>query len=225
MAEDAEKAKIEWFKKNSIGNEVSFGLKPVDSAHWLVRPTLPKVFEYTGNSVRFSTDTAKLIINAGTKKEKSLCLNTKLMMNTDKDNVISPQMRNTLSTSDLKIAKWGNTNFSANLEDRVTVKLDNKFKMQDIQNSARINLKAQNGDNKGYLTSKFDCSLKNPDLTYNGLTLGYQRDLGKKFSVYFEAYVPKENYQGELKKPSPKMGDFVGNLKNTSFGIGAVYKF
>lgn len=198
MAEKEEEKKIEatWFGGNSVGDEVSFG---------------PKVYEYAGNSLRFSTNTVKLKFKPDTDKEKSLCLNTKLMLNTNKDNNVSPQIRNTLSTSDLKLGKWGKTNFSANLEDRVTVKFDDRFQMQNVQNSARLNLKAKKDDYQGYVALKFDCSTQNPELNFNGLTFGVQKDFGKKFSAYIEGYAPRECYQG--------------NFKNTTYALGAVYRF
>lgn len=174
-----------FFSLNSFGNETYFGSNG----------------EYTGNSLRFNTNL--LSSSYGT-------VNAKPLLNTDAKNKISPQLRLTLNSPDVKLGSFNGVNFKTNLENRTTFKFDNKFKKQDISNSARINLKAQNDYGSLYSAFKLDCSENKPDMKFNGVTLGVQKNFGKKVSGYIEGYLPKESFQG--------------NLKNTSYALGMSIK-
>lgn len=177
---------IKFLDSNSFGNETYFDPKG----------------EYTGNSLRFNSD----LVSTPYGK-----INAKPLFNTDAKKEISPQLRLTTSSPDLKLGSLGGTNFKANLENRTTFKFNKNFETQDIANSARINLKAQNGDYSAYSAFKLDCSQNKPDLKFAGTTLGVQKNFGKKFSAYVEGYLPKESFQG--------------NIRNTSYAIGMAVKF
>lgn len=172
---------IKFFDSNSIGNETYFGVNG----------------EYTGNSLRYSTN----VFSSSRFK-----LNAKPLFNTNEKSEISPQLRLTASSSDLNLGTLGKNSLSASLENRTTFKFDKNFKKQDIANSARVNFKARNGDLCSYTAIKFDCSQKKPDLKFAGVTMGLQKDFGKKLSAYIEGYLPKECFQGSLKNTSCAVG-------------------
>lgn len=177
---------IVFFGSNYIGNEVCFD----------------KNFEYTGVSPRLGTDA---IVSKYAK------LNVKALFNTNSKNEFTPQARFTASSADQNLGHIGKTTFKSNLEDRIVLKFDKNIEKQDITNSARFNLKGQNGSWQGYSAVKFDYSQKAPKLTFNGLTLGVQKSINKKWSAYAEGYAPKECIHGQF--------------KNTSYALGVAMKF
>lgn len=174
------------FSSNSIGSETYFG------------PDL----EYTGNSLRLNSD----LINTDYGK-----INAKAILNTNIKNEISPQLRITASSPDLKLGEIGDVKLKANLENWTTLKFNKNFEKQDLSNSARIKLKASEGDYTAYSAIKFDCSQNNPGLKFNGLTVGVQKNFGKKVSAYVDSYLPNTCLKG--------------NLNKTSYALGLVMKF
>ena len=177
---------IKLLTANYVGNETYFGKKG----------------EYTGNSFRVGADLLE---------SKYGKLNVKYLFNTDTKNEVRPQCRFTAYSPDLKLGDFGDTKFKANFENWTTIKCNKMFETEDIANSARIKLKAQNGEYSAYSALKLDCSQTNPTPKFNGATVGIQKNFGKKISAYLEGYLPKESFQGKF--------------SDTSYGIGLAMKF
>lgn len=172
---------IKLFNSNSVGNEIYFD----------------KNMKFSGNSLRFNTNL--LSTNFGN-------INFKALANTNAKNELSPQFRFTALSPDLKLGHIGDVKLKGNLENWTTLKLDRDFKKQDITNSARIKLKAQYQKYSAYSAFKFDNSQKKPELKFNGVTLGVQRNFGSKILAYVEAYLPKESFQGTFKNTTYALG-------------------
>ena len=185
------KADVKFFTGNSLGNELYSDNKG-----------------YTGYSLRFQT---KLIdANLPSFGDGKWTVKAMPMVNSDANGKKSEQLRVTTCLPTVSLGNLGKTNFTGRLENRTTLKFDDKFKKTDIAQEPRAVFMAKRGTWEADAVLRAKYSQKESGLKIKDAVFTVQKKLGK-VGLYGDAYVPKEALKGDFGK--------------TNYALGVTYNF
>lgn len=183
---------IKFFSENSIGRELYS-----DNSG------------YTGYSARFQTK----MIDAALPSfgDNKWSVKVMPMVNADTEGIKYGQLRVTTALPTVSFGSAGKINFSGRLENRTTLKIDDKFRKTDFAQEPRAVFTAKRGNWEANAVLRAKHSQKESGLKVKDAVFTLLKKFDK-FSIYGDVYMPTEAFT-------------KGDFDKTNYALGMTYNF